>query len=101
MTTSRKFKTRGKVWVYHGPAAWHFVTLPKKLSAEIKAITYDRKSAWGSVRVAATIGTTSWKSSLFPDSKAGAYLLPIKADVRKREKLAPGSSVMLILDVGV
>jgi hypothetical protein len=93
----RRFKAKTTVWVYRGPAAWHFVTLPKKQSGEIKAMAFDRASAWGSVRVTATIGKTSWKTSIFPDSKAGAYLLPLKAEVRRREKLAAGSKVALTL----
>lgn len=32
----KKHKFKGKVWKYKGPAAWHFVTLPKTLSIKIR-----------------------------------------------------------------
>ena len=94
---SKRHKFKAAVWLYPGKAAWYFVTLPKVLSGRIKLLTFDRKSAWGSVKVEATIGKTSWKTSLFPDSKAGAYVLPIKAEVRKRENIAAGSAVAVAL----
>jgi hypothetical protein len=75
---------KAAIWLYQGKAAWHFVTLPKSISQEIRVLSFDKKAAWGSVRVNVTIGPTSWKTSIFPDTKAGAYLLPIKADVRKK-----------------
>jgi len=48
---------------------------------------------FGSVRVAVTIGTTSWRTSIFPDSKTGTYLLPVKKEVRDAEKLQTGDDV--------
>ena len=50
-----------------------------------------KKRGWGSVRVKAAIGETTWETSLFPQAKEGAYILPIKADVRKKEKIVVGS----------
>lgn len=82
-----------KLWVYSGKSAWFFVTLPKTASEQIKFFTNHKRRGWGSVRVKATIGETSWNTSIFPDSKAGAYLLPVKAEVRKKEKIAAGGSV--------
>jgi hypothetical protein len=85
---SKIYKFKADVWKYKfdGATAWHFVTLPKDTSA-------DKKSPWGSLRVTAHIGKTKWNTSLFPDSKRGSYLLPVKADVRKAENLKDGTSV--------
>ncbi len=93
------YSFKAKIWLYQGKAAWHFVTLPKALSQEIRVLSFDKKAAWGSVRVSAAIGSTSWKTSIFPDTKAGAYLLPIKAEVRKKEKIAADDKVMLKIGV--
>ncbi len=41
----------------------------------------------------ATIGESRWQTSIFPDTKRNAYLLPIKADIRKAEGLAVGEAV--------
>jgi hypothetical protein len=93
------FSFKTKVWLYPGKAAWHFVTLPKKLSAQIKSMTEGSWRGWGSVRVAATIGKTTWKTSIFPDSKKGAYLLPLKADVRKKERANAGDSISVLIEI--
>jgi hypothetical protein len=79
------------LWLWNGKGAWHFVTLPLNESQIIKMAVPRR--GWGSVRVKAKIGGTDWSTSIFPDSKAGAYLLPVKAEVRKRENIAPGDMV--------
>jgi hypothetical protein len=89
------YSFKAAIWLYQGKAAWHFVTLPKALSQEIRVLSFDKKAAWGSVRVNVTIGSTSWKTSIFPDTKAGVYLLPIKTDVRKKEKIAAGDTVKI------
>lgn len=87
-----KYKARAKVWLYPGQTPWHFVTLPKKLSADIKARFKMVKKGWGSLPVTATVGKTSWETSIFPDRKAGAYLLPLKVDVRKKEDIKAGDT---------
>jgi hypothetical protein len=97
----RQFKMRAKVWLYSGKAAWHFITLPKKQSAEIKAQFGMMKKGWGSLPVTVTIGNTSWKTSIFPDERRGAYLLPIKADVRKKENISAGETIEFLLEVRV
>jgi hypothetical protein len=81
---SIEFKFLSEVWIYPGKAAWYFVTLPEDIAAEIKFFT-GKKIGFGTIRVFARIGNTSWKTSIFPDSKSNSYLLPIKADVRKKE----------------
>ena len=81
---SGTYKFRAKVWFHEGPGGWHFITLPKKVSGEIKAVTAGLRRGWGSLRVEATIGKARWMSSIFPDSKRGAYLLPVNKEVRAK-----------------
>jgi Domain of unknown function (DUF1905) len=96
------FTFTGKLWRWQGdaPAAWHFITLPVELGGQIKFFS-GRKQGFGSVRVIACTGAARWKTSLFPDKTSGSYLLPVKADVRKAEKLQAGQDVpvRLVLDV--
>ena len=49
------------------------------------------------VYLAATIGNTSWQTSVFPSKDVAGYLLPIKASVRKAEKLAENDSITVTL----
>ena len=93
------YKMRAKVWLYPGMAGWHFVTLPKKQSAEINVRFDLMKRGWGSLPVIVTIGETSWKTSIFPDKKAGAYLLPLKACVRKKEGITEGDTVTFFVEI--
>lgn len=54
---------------------------------------------WGSVPVTATIGGTTWRTSIFPDKKAGSFVLPLKAEVRTAEGIDEGATVEVRLDV--
>ncbi len=95
----RTYKMKAKVWLYSGEAAWHFITLPKKESDLIKDRFSGLTRGWGSLPVTVTIGKTSWKTSIFPDKKAGAYLLPLKADVRKKEEINAGDTVAFTIEI--
>ncbi len=91
---------RAKIWLYPGMAGWHFVTLPKKYSAAIQKNHTSLKRGWGSVPVYATIGDTRWKTSIFPDRKNDTYLLPLKAQVRKREDIYSGDTITFSIEIG-
>src|SRR3989338_10418081 len=98
------FTFTDKCWLWQGKGAWHFITLPKDKSEEIKFFSenmHEKRRGWGAVRVLVTIGNTSWETSIFPDSKRGAYLFPVKADVRKKEKFAAGDKVTVKLKINV
>ena len=88
-----------KLWVWPGEkAAWRFVTVPKAES-EVLRKKVKLKNGFGSIRVKAKVGKTSWDTSVFPDSKSGTYLLPVKAQVRRIEGLEDGESVSVSLVV--
>lgn len=94
-----EYKITAKVWLYPGVAAWHFITIPTKESDEIKARFSALKRGWGSLRVNITIGKTSWDTSIFPDQKRGGYLLPLKKEVRKKEKISDGDTLTFSLQI--
>ncbi|MBI2048496.1 MAG: DUF1905 domain-containing protein [Parcubacteria group bacterium] len=91
---------QAKVWLYPGTtAAWHFAYIDKKVSEQIRAEQAKKpRRGWGSVRVRATIGKTSWDTSIFPD-KDGPYLLPIKLAVRKKEGIGDGDRITLTIAI--
>jgi len=39
------------------------------------------------MKATATIGTTQWDTAIWFDTKQNTYLLALKSDVRKKEKL--------------
>ncbi len=98
---SHQYKFQAKVWLYQGMAAWHFVTLPKELSAELKENFGDIARGWGSLPVDVKLGNTNWKTSIFPDKKIGAYILPLKLEVRKKEQVKEGDEITLILKIQI
>ena len=79
-------------------AAWYFVTLPVQDGQHIR-FAKGKGAGFGSVRVLATIGKTSWKTCIFPDKTSGSYLLPIKAEVRKAEHICEDGSFQLTISV--
>jgi hypothetical protein len=91
---------KSKVWKYPGMAGWHFASVTKQVSAQIKKSRIGvPRIGWGSIPVTATIGKTKWKSSIFPDKKSGTFLLPLKAEVRKKEKITAGDTFTLTLNI--
>jgi len=98
------WRVAGPVWLWQGsdgaPAkgAWYFLTVNGETASAIRAAAV-KADAWGSVRIEATIGATTWRTSLFPSKQAGGWLLPLKATVRKAEKLAEGSMIEAVLSL--
>ncbi len=93
-----QFTFTAPLWLYAGTGAWHFVTLPKEAADEIRFFNASAKG-FMPISVSAKINDTVWKSSIFPDSKTGSYLLAIKAAVRTAENLKPGEKVTVTLNV--
>lgn len=88
-----------EVWQHPGDGSWHFITLPADLADETRARTATAPRPFGSVPVRATIGATSWTTSIFADRASGSYLLPVKASVRRDEGVQAGDTVTVILDL--
>jgi hypothetical protein len=87
------------LWVWSGEGgSWHFITVPEELCGEIRAQSLARRGGFGSVRVEASINGVTWRTSVFPQ-KSGGYILPVKADVRRRADIAAGDEVVLALEL--
>lgn len=84
------------LWEYD-EGGWHFVTVPLDLSEEVRELGAGVARGFGSLRVRATVGGTTWTTSVFP-SKDGCYLLPVKRQVRRAEGLEADEPVAVALD---
>jgi hypothetical protein len=93
------YRFDGELWLHDGDAAWYFVTVPGDVSDAIDAATAGKRRGFGSVRVRATVGTTAWHTSVFPDNKRRAYLLPVKKAVRAREGIDAGDTVTVAIEL--
>ena len=91
---------RATIWEHapDEPGSWHFVTLPAELSDDL-ALQAGPRTGFGSIRVEASIGSTTWRTSLFPDSAAGALVLPVKEPVRRAEGLHAGETCRIVLEL--
>lgn len=88
----------GPLWFWKGPAPWHFMTVPEDASADIEAIAPSVTYGWGVIPVVASLGQTTWTTSLFP--RDGLYLVPVKTAVRKAERVVLGDVVSVRLTIG-
>ncbi len=89
------------IWLWsEGKGRWHFLTVPAAEAVEIRlqAQAAGPRRGFGSVRVAATINGVSWQTSVVPQ-KSGGYILPIKADLRRRADIAAGDEVICSLEL--
>lgn len=87
------------LWRWSGEGgSWHFITIPEGISGEFRVQSLLHRGGFGSVRVEASIGDVTWRTSVFPQ-KSGGYILPVKADVRKRANIDDGDEVNLKLDI--
>jgi Domain of unknown function (DUF1905) len=96
----------GPLWLWttdKAPASWHFLTIDGEVSDAIKATSIMRRleggrsRGFGSMKVTAMIGGTTWATSIFPAKDVGGYLLPVKAAVRKAEGIVVGDEVDVTL----
>jgi Domain of unknown function (DUF1905) len=93
------YELTGEVWLYPGKGGWHFVTLPAELADEIRVRYADAHRAFGSLRVKASLGSSTWNTSLFTDTRSASYLLPIRAEVRRREQIADGDTTTVRIEL--
>jgi len=89
----------GEMWFWRGPAPWHFVTVPEPECAALGATSALVTYGWGMIPVAARIGESGWRTSLWP--KEGGYIVPVKTWVRKAEDLTVGDWVTVRLAVDI
>jgi hypothetical protein len=85
----------GEIWFWRGPAPHHFITVPEDESAILHDEAAFVSYGWGMIPVTVRIGESQFATSLFP--KDGGYIVPIKADVRRREGLDVGDAPIVQL----
>lgn len=87
-----------ELWEHDGPGAWCFVTVPEEPSEDVR-LSGAMPAGFGSYRVEVTVGSTTWRTSVFPDNASGGFVLPVKKAVRRAENLVVGDPVAVSLDV--
>ncbi|GAB5473760.1 MAG: DUF1905 domain-containing protein [Maribacter sp.] len=90
MSGTISYNFTAKVWKHGAAGGWHFVSLPTEVSKEIRALFGKHEEGWGRLKVVALVGDTQWKTAIWFDTKGNTYLLPLKATVRKQERMVIG-----------
>lgn len=90
---------RAPLWAAQSTGAWVFVTLPEPNSEAIRSVPRPPAPGFGSLRVRATIGATTWATSVFPEAKTGCYVLPVKKAVRHAEGIEVGDVVEVTVEL--
>jgi hypothetical protein len=96
---SEIYKVKAQVWKYEGPNGWYFVSVPQVLSKEIRELHKESEEGWGRLKSEVCIESLRWKTSIWFDTKLDCFLVPIKAEVRKKLGITDGSEVSLNFSV--
>jgi hypothetical protein len=89
---------RAKIIEWRGPAPFFYAPVPNDQAEDIhraaKAVSYG----WGVIPVEAVIGGVTFRTSLFPRDET--YLLPIKAEVRRKIGITAGDTIEVEMELG-
>jgi len=69
-----------------------FLHVPADIGAAIRDVPTPPRG-FGSVAVEATVGSSTWNTSIFPNSNDEGFVLPVKVAVRRAEDIEPGDRV--------
>ncbi len=84
MQAKIKYEFSGKLWKSSEQGGWQFISLPNDISKEIRESLKWQEEGWGRMKATARIKEIDWETAIWFDKKADTYLLPIKADIRKK-----------------
>lgn len=87
------------LWAARRTESWTFVSLPADASDDIRELSAGPRLGFGSVRVRASIGGSTWTTSVFPDKSSGCYVLPVKRAVRTAEALDVGDVTTVTVEL--
>lgn len=90
-----------ELWIWDARRAdtWTFVSLPVQASGEMRDLMAGRRRGFGSLRVRATIGGSTWSTSVFPDKARQCFVLPVKSGVRRAEHLDTGDIATVTVEL--
>jgi hypothetical protein len=86
-----------EVFEWRGPAPYFWLSLPEDVCDYVRAEAAQATYGWGAIPVSVRIGGTAWETSLLP--RDGGYVLPVKNDVRARERFGEGDTVKVAMSV--
>jgi hypothetical protein len=94
-----KYQFKTEPWKYSLAGSWVFVSLPLKISKEIRTYLKSEEQGWGRMKATAQIGRSEWETAIWFDTKANTYILPLKSEIRKKENVVVGKKLTVTVTV--
>ena len=92
-----EFSFSGEMWHWRGPSPFHFVSMPRQMSDELKEDAARLSYGWGAIAVECRSGDVEWRTSIFP--KDGRFIVPIKNAVRFALEVEVGDEIEIDLKI--
>ena len=96
-----EYKFTAKLYFYSSSGGdthgWYFLSLPEDMAKEIRENLKSLEEGWGRLKVKAKIGRSEWRTAIWFDTKHNSYLLPIKAEIRKKENIEIDKDIEVII----
>ncbi|CAO1652470.1 MULTISPECIES: DUF1905 domain-containing protein [unclassified Salinibacterium] len=94
-----EFEFTSEITPWSSKPSVYFVQVPPDVGADVKEIPSPPRG-FGAVAVEVTIGSTTWTTSIFPNSSVeDSFFLPVKAAVRRAEGLELGDTVQVSIQL--
>ena len=94
-----KYQFSADLWKDKAESGWFFVTLPQDYSEEIRSQLQWQEEGWGRMKASAAINDLNWNTSIWFDTKSKRYILPVKAEIRKKLSLKEGDEFAISIFV--
>jgi hypothetical protein len=88
-----QFEFETEVIYWRGPSPFFYAPTPAQYAEELRQVAKAVTYGWGMLPVEARIGGVVFTTSLFP--KDGTYLLPLKAEVRRKANITAGDRIVV------
>lgn len=99
MSVKISYSFTAEMWKHSSPGGWYFISLPEFISKEIREHLGWQEEGWGRMKVIAKINQIEWETAIWFDTKRETYLLPVKADVRKKTNIKINEKVEVIIRI--
>jgi Domain of unknown function (DUF1905) len=86
-----------ELFEWRGPSPYYWVQVPEDACDDVRAEARAASYGWGAVPVRVRMGASAWETSLLP--RDGGYVLPVRKDVRTRERVGTGDTVTVVMTV--
>ena len=87
------YKTKGKVEIFPQKGGWVYIRVPITITKELLY-----KADRGLIPIKATVGKSSWNTSLLPMGD-GTHFIALNAKVRKKEGVEVGDTITISFEL--